>query len=318
MIKNILKLSIAAVLLLGATAVGMDGSSDRVPDLSADDRGMPKASSSVPPSLRAPHMVLAVDPFDLLAAVMMSGDVSGLFRRGGGVSSAMFAATKTGCEGCSACFPKRLASLDAELAALNEKQEKTNASISRLTSELETLDEDADTTSLIANRKQLEDQRAETQAAIDAIPARRTALEEARRLYLEKEERERVAAQARAEEKARREAEAVAQVERLKQLFLTQVTRAPESIEFEVESVASTHANMALVSRLLQEGKFTELRITRATLSSVTLAPLETAGVPSTGIAGAGALDSDEEADDTATGVSAAKVDAAGDDHSGQ
>lgn len=300
MIKNILKLSIATVLLLGATAVRMEAS-DGVPALSPDDeartaRGVGRSNNDALPlpagmlfgdnaaSALGRGMsrarVVSVDPMTLLA-LMMGGSADGLF---GNIKPT---ATSIGrdCGGCPGCFSHRMAVLEENLASLTSQKTQTSAEMARLTAELGALDADADKASLTASCERLQTTLAEIQAAIDAIPGKRTALEAAHRLWEEKEAAERAAKEA-------REAEEKAQAAALKQLFLEQFASSPASIEFGIERLLSAREHTAAVSRLLQEQNFAGLTVTGATVS-LTLAPLPA---------------SVSAADDTDTGVPSGAV----------
>ena len=217
------------------------------------------------------------------------------------------------CLGCSggaatSLFSRQSAVLDAELAALVEKQTHTNTSIADLTAEVEALD--ADKTSLVASLEELQGKLADiqaktkrierlqaaltaTQAEIDAIPGRRMALETAQ---ASEAAAKRAVAQARAAEKAKQEAEAAARDVGVKQLFLGQLASDPWSIVLDVESLSSTRQHMAVVQALLQAGNEVTLKLTLAPLavpSSVSVSD-DTAVAPVDDKEG-GAVDSDKE-----------------------
>lgn len=316
MIKNILKLSIATVLLL-STVMGMSDKS--VPALSTDDDAVRTAmgmghsnkdgaplvddtntaqiSSSAPPTAGMPFegtprsgmSVRMVLPIESVLALMMSADslADGLFGNMRPTSSAapnpLFASTMLNCEGCPKCYSQRTVSLEAETANLAGQKTQTQAEIARLTAELEALDADADRTSLTASCQGLQATLAEIQAKIDAIPGKRAALEEAHRLWVEKEAANRAAEAAREAEEARRETGVI-------KALLTQIARAPDSIKFSIEKMGCSREHMSAVKTLLQAENFAGLRVTHATLG-LTLVPGDMtaasvpAGTPSDGIA---------------------------------
>ncbi len=266
MIKNILKLSVSMLLLLGTTIVGMDDG-DGVPSLTPTVR-----SSEAIPQLAARFMTADAPTLTNLEKDIPSGiqlpteggassttpEDRTVLRLLAGIDARTLLAIALGmtpdCSGCPNCFPKRMALLDAKLTTFTERQAQTNADIARLTAELEALDADADKTSLTASLEALQANFADIQAKIDAIPGKLTALE---------------AARVRAEEEASKTA---AKCESLKQIFLNQIACDPRAIKLRIKSTNSTNEDRVVLLTLLQGGDFAGLRVTGATLN-LTLAP---------------------------------------------
>lgn len=200
--------------------------------------------------------------------------------------------------------------LTAEIEALDATD--INANIARLTAELEAQDKDAglmasleelkvkllDTQAKTARYTRLQADLMQIQEMIDLMLERRIVTDRVRQGWKAEEAAEEASKEAaklaRAAEKARREAKEAAREAGLKQIFLTQITGDPESMELIIGTPSSTGENRADVLRLLQVGNFAGLKITHVNLG-LNLAPVT---VPS----------SVTVSDDTVTGVSTGDV----------